>query len=40
MVWWFREETHNPKVVSLNPGARYWMDIFHINLLLNCIMFD
>ena len=30
---WSREETHKQKVVSLNPGAGYWMDIFHINLL-------
>ena len=28
-----KEETHNQKVVSLNPGARYWMTLFHIDLL-------
>jgi len=26
------EETHNQKVVSLNPSTGYWMGIFHINL--------
>ena len=31
-----KEETRNQIVVSLNPGAVYWMDIFHIDLLLNC----
>ena len=30
---WLKEETHNQKVMSLNHCARYWMDIFHINLL-------
>ena len=25
------------KVVSSNPRAIYWMDIFHMNLLQNCI---
>ena len=25
------------KVVGSNPSAVYWMDIFHINLLSNCI---
>ena len=33
MVQWLWEETHVPKVLSLNPGIIYWMDIFH-NLLL------
>ena len=33
MVLWLREETHNQKVVSSNPGAGYWMAIFHNNLL-------
>ena len=28
------EETHVPKAVGLNPGTVYWIDIFHINLLL------
>jgi len=26
------EETCNQKVVSSNPGAGYWMDIFHIHI--------
>ena len=30
-----KEETRNQIVVSLNPGTVYWMDIFHIDLLLN-----
>ena len=25
---WLKEETHNQKVVSSNPGVRYWIDIF------------
>ena len=30
-------ETHVPKVVGSNPGTVYWVDIFHIYLLLkNC----
>ena len=33
---WLSEETLNQKVVSLNPGAGYCMDICHINLLHNC----
>ena len=28
-------ETHNQKVVCSNPGTGYWMDVFHIDLLLN-----
>ena len=24
---------HVPKVVSLNPGTIYWIDIFHVYLL-------
>ena len=28
-----RKETHALKVVSLNPSAIYFMDIFHIDLL-------
>ena len=28
LVKWLWEETHVPKVVSLNPGIVYWMDIF------------
>ena len=27
------KETHDPKVVSSNPGTVYWMNIFHIYLL-------
>ena len=30
------EEIRNQKVVSSNPGAIYWMDIFYIDLLQNC----
>ena len=32
VIW---EETHILKVVGLNPGAIYWMDMtfFHIDLL-------
>ena len=30
---WLREETRNEKVVSSNPGAVNWMDIFHIDSL-------
>ena len=26
-------KTHVPKVVGLNPGTVYWMNIFHFNLL-------
>ena len=33
MVWWLKDETRVQKVLSLNPGTGYWMDIFHINLL-------
>ena len=32
LVKWLREETRNQKVVSSNPGAGYWMDIFHIHI--------
>ena len=32
-VQWLQEETHKLKVVSLNAGTRYWMDIFHTYLL-------
>ena len=28
LVYWLKEEAHNQKVVSSNPGVRYWMDIF------------
>ena len=28
LVQWLWEETHVPKVVGLNPGTVYWMDIF------------
>lgn len=30
LVKWLREEIQNPKVMSLNPVAEYWMDIFFI----------
>ena len=33
LVLWLSEESHIQKVMSLNPGARYWMDIFQIDLL-------
>ena len=33
LVQWLWEETHDLKVVGLNPGTVYWMDIFHIYLL-------
>ena len=32
LVYWSWEETHVPKVVGLNPGTVYWMDIFHLYL--------
>ena len=35
LVQWLKEETHNQKVMSSNPGVGYWMDIFHIILLKN-----
>ena len=35
LVYWLREETHNQKVVSSNPGARYRMAIFNIIFLYN-----
>ena len=38
---WLWEETHVPKVVGLNPGAIYWMDIFsHIFVVKIVMMFD
>ena len=35
LVYWLWKETHILKVVDLNPGAVYWMDMpfFHIDLL-------
>ena len=30
LVWWLMEVTHYQMVVSSNPSAGYWMDIFHI----------
>ena len=39
-VKWLREETHKQEVVSLNPGAGDYMDIFHINLLHKIVLFD
>ena len=33
LVKWLWKETHVSKVVGLNPGTVYWMDIFYIYLL-------
>ena len=33
----YKEEAHVLKALGSNPSAVYWMDIFHINLLQNCI---
>ena len=30
---WLWVTTHVQKVVGSNPGAMYWMDFFHIDLL-------
>ena len=38
LVYWLREETHNKKVLSSNPCAGDWQNIFHINLLYNYII--
>ena len=38
LVYWLWEDTHVPKVVGSNPGTVYWMDIFHIYLLWNCVV--
>ena len=39
---WLREETHVPKVVSLNPRTIYWVDIFsHLVVkILMCVWRD
>ena len=39
LVLWFWVSTHVQKAVGLIPCARYWMDIFHIDLVqkLNCV---
>ena len=36
---WLSEETLNQKVVSLNPGAGYWKDIFSHLYVLRIVMF-
>ena len=37
LVWWLWEETHVRKVVGLNPGTVYWMNIFtHIFVVNIC----
>ena len=38
LVKWLWEETHVPKVVSLNPGTIYWMDFFHILYVVKNLM--
>ena len=30
--------THVQEVVGSNPGTVYWMDMFHIDLLKNCVV--
>ena len=37
LVYWLKKETRNQKVVSSNPGIRYFMENFHINL---CCLFE
>ena len=39
LVQWLWEETHVPKVVGLNPGTGYWMDMTFFTLICckNCI---
>ena len=32
LVWWLWETTHVQVVMGSNPGAVYWMEIFHIDL--------
>ena len=39
LVKWLREETRNQKVVSLNPGAGYWMDIFSHLFVVRIVLF-
>ena len=34
------EQTHVPRVVGLNPGTVYWMNIFHIYLLYKTFQKD
>ena len=36
LVYWLLEETHNQKVVSLNLGTGYWMNIFTLICCKNC----
>ena len=38
LVFWLWEETHVPKVVSLNPGTLYWMDIFSHLFVVKIVM--
>ena len=33
LVLWFWETTRAQEVMGLNPGAVYWMNVFHIYLL-------
>ena len=38
LVSWLKEETHNLKVVSLNPSTRYWMDILSHIFVVKIVM--
>ena len=38
LVLWLWEETHVPKVVSLNPSTVYWMDIFSHLFVVKIVM--
>ena len=38
LVKWLWEETHVPKVVGLNPGTIYWMDIFSHIIVVKIVM--
>ena len=37
LVWWFWVTTR--EVVGSNPSAISWMDIFHIDFVLNIVLF-
>ena len=39
LVLWLWEETHVPKVVSLNPSTVYWMDIFSHLFVAKIVMY-
>ena len=39
LVLWLWVITHVREIMGLNPGAVYWMDIFHIDLLWNIVLF-